>query len=416
MRIKIFLWCTLFAIAAQAQNNVFTIDAQVRARGEYDNGAVTPRNAYDPPAFYIADRARVTLGYQRKNLEFKASIQHTGVWGQDNLQKKLGTVNLNEAWGKMRFEPGFFVQLGRMQLSYDDERLLGSSDWNMAGNWHDALRLGFENEVHQVHLLATYMQNTDDTHGGYYTTIMPYKHMQGLWYHVQLLPDMPLGISATMLNVGYENGDAQTKKGKTVFMQTAGAHLTFKPQNFDIAASFYYQLGKKPGIDKVSAFMASGRLGYTIADAVQLRVGYDYLSGNDGLNVNEHAFTPLFGTHHKFFGAMDYYTGRQPFGIQDAIGGITGFICDKVTLSLDYHYLQMAENIAFIDLPKKLGHEIDFQISAKIFKDVTLQAGYSTMFGSRTSEALMETGDYKSWQDWAWISLNVNPRLLLTKW
>lgn len=420
MRFKLFLISLLVVIAANAQReNLFSIDAQVRPRIEYDNGAVTPRNTGDQPAVFVGNRTRVALGYQRKNLEFKASVQHTGVWGQDNLNKTLGSVTLNEAWGKINFEPGFFVQVGRMPLSYDDERLLGNADWNLAGNWHDALRLGFENTTHRVHLFATYNQNTNDTHGGYYSEIMPYKQMQGLWYHAQLLPEMPLGISVIALNIGYENGKKESDEtyiGKTSFMQNFGTYLTFQPGDFDIAASFHFQMGKKPGEVPVSAFMASGRLGYTIANTVKLRAGYEYLSGNDGLNVNEHAFNPLFGTHHKFFGAMDYFTGRQPFGIQDALGGVTAYIGSKVTLDLDYHYMQMAERIQFIDLPKELGHEVDLTLSAKIFKDVTLQAGYSIILPSRTTVAIKETGNHESWQDWAWLSLSINPRILLTRW
>lgn len=422
MRFKLFLLSLLTVVAAQAQReNVFTIDAQVRPRLEYDNGAITPRNAGEEPALFVSNRTRIALGYQRKNLEFKASVQHTGIWGQDNINKTLGSVSLNEAWGKMRFEPGFFVQVGRMPLSYDDERVLGAADWNLAGNWHDALRLGFENTMHRVHLFATYNQNTNDTHGGYYTQIMPYKQMQGLWYHAQLLPEMPLGISVIALNVGYENGitDENSKEafiGKTSFMQDFGTHITFQPGDFDIAASFHYQMGKKNGTVPVAAFLASGRLGYNFANIVKLRAGYDYLSGNDGLNVNEHAYNPLFGTHHKFFGVMDYFTGRQPYGIQDAFGGVTANIGPKVTLDLDYHFMRMAESIQFIDLDKKLGHEIDFCLSAKIFKDVTLQAGYSFFLPTNTTIALMETGNRDSWQDWAWLSLNINPRILLTRW
>jgi hypothetical protein len=40
---------------------------------------------------------------------------------------------LNEAWAKMNFGEGFFAQLGRQSLIYDDERILGGLDWNVAG-------------------------------------------------------------------------------------------------------------------------------------------------------------------------------------------------------------------------------------------------------------------------------------------
>ena len=30
--------------------------------------------------------------------------------------------------------------------------------------------------------------------------------------------------------------------------------------------------------------------------------------------------------------------------------------------------------------------------------------------------AIYEGGNHKSWQDWAWVTLNINPRIFSTKW
>ena len=54
-----------------------------------------------------------------------------------------GRFIMNEAWAKLNFGAGFFAQLGRQTLSYDDERILGGLDWNVAGRYHDALKLGY---------------------------------------------------------------------------------------------------------------------------------------------------------------------------------------------------------------------------------------------------------------------------------
>jgi hypothetical protein len=412
--IRLTLLLTLVTLTAAAQKeNQFAVDAQLRTRGEYDNGYATLRSQGQEPIFYISDRARIALDYQRKNLELKASVQHTGIWGREDINKGAGNVTLNEAWGKMTFDPGIFVQIGRMPLSYDDERLLGAADWNNAGNWHDALRLGFENNVHRVHLFATYNQNTSDTHGGYYAKVMPYKQMQGLWYHVDLLPQMPLGISLLALNIGYEDGKAES--GHTRFMQTFGGYVNFRPEPFFVDASFYYQRGKDSSSDYVSAFMASGNVSYDVLGYLDIRAGYDYLSGNDGLNYNQHAFDPLFGTHHKFFGAMDYFVGRVGFGLQDIHAGLTGHFGRHVDLSADYHRISMAESVYGFHFGKHLADEVDIHLSARIMKDVTLTAGYSMMF-AQENLAYIKGGDHTSWQDWAWLSLNINPRILFTTW
>ncbi len=414
MRIKLTLLLTFLSLSVSAQReNLFTIDAQVRTRGEYDNGAHHLRNEGVEPVLFVGNRTRLTLGYQRKNLELRASGQYTGIWGDESQQKSSRHLSLNEAWGKLNFQPGIFVQLGRMPLAYDDERILGASDWSLTGYWHDALRVGFENQTHQAHLFATYLQDNDNTRGGYYTQPMPYKQMQGLWYHLQLLPEMPLGISVTLLNTGTESGTQ--KSGKTRWLQTMGGHLTFQPYHFNVAASFYYQRGKDATSDRVGAFMASGRLGYEFPDIISLRAGFDYFSGNDGLNANQHAFNPLFGTGHNFFGAMDYFTGRINFGLQDITAGLTAHLTKDITLDADYHYLSMAEIVYGFDIDRPIGHEVDIKCDARIFKDVTLQAGYSMMFGTPTLDVI-QSGDHTRWHDWAWISLNINPRLFLTKW
>jgi len=48
-------------------------------------------------------------------------------------------------------------------------------------------------------------------------------------------------------------------------------------------------------------------------------------------------------------------------------------------------------------------------------KDVKLTAGYSTMLGTKYMD-IVKGGSHKSWQDWGWLTLNINPRILFTKW
>ena len=87
------------------------------------------------------------MDYKRSDLELKMSAQHVGVWGQDPQIEKNGRFMLNEAWAKLNFGEGFFAQLGRQSLIYDDERILGGLDWNVAGRYHDALKLGYANKI-----------------------------------------------------------------------------------------------------------------------------------------------------------------------------------------------------------------------------------------------------------------------------
>ncbi len=77
--------------------------------------------------------------------------------------------------------------MGRQTLSYDDERILGGLDWNVAGRYHDALKLGYESKVHRLHLILAFNQNDEKVLGGTYYKAggQPYKNMQSAWYRYQ---------------------------------------------------------------------------------------------------------------------------------------------------------------------------------------------------------------------------------------
>ena len=166
MRITNLIWAAMLfaplsAFAQQQKENQFTIDAQIRTRGEYRNGVLNPRPEGTSPTFFINERARLSLGYQRDRLQMKLAAQHVGVWGQDPQIDKNGRFILHEAWARLDFSKGLFAQLGRQPLSYDDERLLGGLDWNVAGRFHDALKLGYESKIHKLHLILAFNQNNE---------------------------------------------------------------------------------------------------------------------------------------------------------------------------------------------------------------------------------------------------------------
>ena len=400
------------------KENEFTMSMQIRPRAEYRNGALFPRNEGDEAASFINNRARLSMEYKRSDLSMKISAQHVGVWGQDPQIDTNGRFIMNEAWAKLNFGTGVFAQLGRQTLSYDDERILGGLDWNVAGRYHDALKLGYANEANQLHLILAFNQNGEKKKGGtyYYDGAQPYKNMQTLWYHYTA-DELPLDASLLFLNLGLETGDAATETSHTRYLQTFGTYITYKPQSWDMQGAFYFQTGKNKSAQSVSAFMASIKAAYAIDKQWSVSLGYDYLSGNDGKGDKFKAFDPLYGTHHKFYGAMDYFyasawQGVAP-GLQDAQLGVNFKTSKKVSMQLNYHYFATAAKLD--DVKKGLGSEVDYQLDWNVMKDVKLSAGYSFMLGTKSMD-IVKGGDHKRWQDWGWVSVNINPRILFVKW
>lgn len=430
---------TLFAVGQNASDTVaephnqLDVDLQFLARGESRYGGLQSEaseeeeNVRIAKSNFVQGRTRMVIDYKRDWLEARVTPQHTGVWGQSGK----GAFNLYETWVKLTAGNGLFAQLGRVALYYDDERIIGSDNWAMASLSHDVLRLGYEGHGHKAHAILAYNQNADVavTGGSYYVNgAQPYKTMQTLWYHYDF-PRFPLGASLLFMNVGMQSV-RDDNPNKTWFQQLLGGYVQYRPKHWNVEVSSYYQFGKNEAAMKIDAWMMSAKATYMPASHYGFMAGYDFLSGDEyfavpaegQLGVSQHkvlkGFNTVYGSHHKFYGAMDffyvstYFNGFTP-GLQNAyIGGYYQPI-KGLSLNASYHYLAIATNLK--DMDRTLGHEWELQASYALARDVRLSAGVSIMSGSETMDRLKRSGNENTLQ-WAWLSLSANPRIFSKKW
>ena len=421
--------------------NQFSIDLQFLGRGESRYGGL-PAVEYEeteegeflganevPRSNFVLTRTRLPITYKRDWLEVCVTPQHSGVWGQAGK----GSFNLHESWVKMTTRKGLFAQVGRVALSYDDERIIGNDDWAMASSSHDILRLGYEGHGHKAHIILAYNQNADVMNSGgtfYWNGAEPYKTMHVVWYHYDM-PRLPLGASLLFMNSGLQNniehvGDVE----RTWFQHLLGGYLSYRPNRVVAEASYYRQFGRNEDGVKIKAWMASGKVTYKPTDAIGLTVGYDYLSGDKyfavpsghNIGVTYHdvikGFSTVYGAHHKFYGAMDFFyvsaylNGFTP-GLQNAHLGATWSPIKRLVLNASYHYLATATDLD--NMERTLGHEVELQAGYALSNDVKLALGASFMRGSETMERLKRSTN-KNDLRWGWITLSVNPRIFTTKW
>ncbi len=398
--------------------------------GEVRGGGL-PRdfNSEEPPsdrASYIMGRTRIKAEYNSNYIDAKVTIQNQASWGSKNNT----ALSLYETWVKFEAPCGLFGQLGRMELSYDDERILGPNDFAMAKLCHDVFRAGYEGHGHKVHTVLAYNQNNDYKNKGtfYVDGAQPYKTMQMLWYHYDM-PRIPIGASLLFINMGVQAGSTE-KEASTSYQQLIGTYLTYSPDFMKVEASYYHQMGKDEYYTKIDAWMASGKVTIKPSDRYSIFLGFDYLSGDDyvpiimpgSIGLPYHSvkkgFSSLYGSRHKFYGIMDYFyesaysQGFTP-GLQNAfIGGYYNPI-SPLTLNVAYHYL--ATSTKLVNLGMTLGHDIDIGVSYRLNKDISLIAGFSFMSGTETMNQLKQGTSSKNVR-WGWFSLNISPRLFNAKW
>ena len=444
-RTTLMLLAVALAMSASAQQSDapdygdFTIDAQVRARGEFRTGLGTLDDGSTASNLSVNDRIRLSFGWERKNLSMKIAAQHTGIWHDGGQKNTTGKIALHEAWAKMTFGKGFFAQVGRQELSYDDERLFGAHDWASTGRAHDALRLGWENTWNKLHVIASFNQSADVVDDiNYFVNPLNtklYKNMQTLWYHFGQ-DEAPFQISALLANQGVSDAEGNGVN----YMQTFGTYMTFTKHKFFFDASAYYQIGSDRRGDDVRAFLLSGNVGMQFTPQWRASVGDDYLSGGDGMPGTNRTFNLLYGSYHEFLGSMDYFGyGSLPlYGINDLNAKAFFTPCQKFDMSMAVHWLATGRPINnFLKDPteeitdpakiaimrryngkyrfgQNLGGELDLEASYRPWKFVTLRAGYSMMIASETMQ-LFKGADTSTFHNWGWVSLDLNPTISSTR-
>jgi hypothetical protein len=134
--IKLFIFLFLFS-SAKAQENYFKISAQYRVRPEFRKGYKTLSADTSKAAFFVTQRARLIFDYKKDNLQVYTSVQDIRTWGDEEQTKDIPGLAVNELWLELNLKKGFSLKMGRQELVYDDQRLLGNSDWSNATRSHD---------------------------------------------------------------------------------------------------------------------------------------------------------------------------------------------------------------------------------------------------------------------------------------
>ena len=431
MKRLIVLLLAVLPLCARAQENTFSVDASYLTRGEVRNGGLYVTEGGDSRyARFILGRTRLGASYSRSWLSTQLTIQHAGTWGS----QEGSDLSMFEAWAQVQSPSGFFAKVGRQVISYDDQRIFGADDWSMTGISHDGLKVGFEGGGHKVHLFGAYNQDVLNIYMGgnrFSGGIQPYKSLGSVWYHYDI-PKVPLGASLLFVNMGLESKlDADALgDGRTFYQQLAGAFVSWHPEKWGLEAAYYHQWGKESSGIPLDAWMASAKATVTPSENWSLRLGYDYLSGEEhfatppgdfiGLIHHEvvRGFSSLYGSNHKFYGAMDFFyvstyvNGFTP-GLQNMYIGATLKPGKKLSMDLSAHFLSTATKVQ--DAEKALGHEVEVAVSWAFNPTVSLSAGSSFMQGTETMSILKRSSDNNRLY-WGWLMLQITPKFFTTKW
>ncbi len=414
-----------------AQENEFDMSLQLRPRTEYRNGAYRPLQTGEEPAILTHNRTRLTMNYSNGDkLKMRVSLQNINIWGQANQVQPLDATNNNiglfEAYADIKLSENMRTKIGRQMIALDDDRIFGTFDWHPAGRSHDALNISWKKQNTEVQTYFAFNQNyntignVNNPAGQYFSpeNAQPYQHLQMIYAKYNFTPKHYLSVLAN--NIGFK--DFKTDN-KTYNMQTIGANYFGNGNLWNIGLSAYYQFGETNVGRKTSATLLSAVVDYKINKPSKIGLGIDYLSGDNTNKPTQEAtniFNPLYGTHHKFYGIMDYFYTGNPHGnvgLLDTYVRYSSVINPKLSISAVGHFFNSGAKIYQNNQKKSnyLGSELDLSFNYNIMNNISLTGGYSNFFNTESLRYLKKTPNARGNQDWVWLSLNINPQIFKAK-
>jgi hypothetical protein len=375
---------------------------QARFRQETRLNTYGPAGAITDNQHFVTTRVRFGLGAQWKFVRGMMQIQDVRLFGTQPGSDDGSSFALHQGILELGNERGY-VRLGRQEINYGNQRMIGALDWLMSARSFDAARLhGFFGDKLELDLFGSIVarQQTiiiDDTvepvqvetnNGSYLATSnLSYKHNDKLYLEAYALyrHDRPNDLNSL------------TVKNDIV---SPGLYVTGVPiERLKYTGEFTIQGGKQQN-DAFFAFAVSGDLDYTFDAKTKptLNGGFAYATGASG-NGKVDEFNNFYPTNHKFYGAADL------FGLRNLIDAHAHVAISApkapVGVSLGFYNFALANPSArwsnaggatFGVNPdngkRNMGQEIDLIMSWNFLPGVSLAGGWTVFVPNQGAENL----------------------------
>ncbi|HEY6141793.1 MAG TPA: alginate export family protein [Flavobacterium sp.] len=454
---SIFLGLVL-ALASQNEAKAqLTVTGQIRPRTELREGQGTLQKSGDDSALFTSQRTRLNVGYTGYRFKAFLALQDVRVWGQDqsSINKNTTEVNngimLHEAWTELILNDtvskyqNISLKIGRQEIAYDDQKVLGGLDWLQQARRHDAIVLKFANKGWIADIGAAFNQNKEQNVNTLYNGNPPttagytagtngigtmYKSFQYAYLGKKFFfGDVSLLFFKDDFNKYTTIAGVKTPVSGVWSRTTSGIYYNANiTRKINLTGSYYYQGGRNKDSRTLSANLASITSTVQLGRKLYIGPGVDFLSGTDGTKAvtadsRSNLFDPLYGTPHKFWGGMDYFYAASGFGSQ----GLLNYFLkakynakDNLTFFADLHCFQSANTVsngAGGTRTPYLGTELDLKVSYNFTKMINVEAGYSYMQATNTmaSAQVKNVTNADLSPQWAYVCLNIKPNFLATK-
>jgi Alginate export len=361
----------------------FKLCGSMRYRGELVG---EDYDANTSPGGFNLFQTRINAYYQQGQFMSFVQLQQADNLDADgNTGTDMG-INVHQAYFTIS---DFLIkktalQVGRMELKYGDQRLVGNVGWSNFGRAFEGFKIMRRCEMMEVDLFAMKLDEDFDNNPEGYNG--PDNDFYGLWAKYK-----PLKINVFAFHqVGDFYNSNSFYNSDRVARTTAGFHYAnCYDMGLSVSTTFASQFGTyqdqatAPNTDiDLSAYMFRLALMYKLDVPFVHGIGggIDMASGDDSDPADvatNNQFNNLYWTGHKFNGDMDIFTNNHPeFGLNDIFIKVAAKPIKGIHAALVFHnFAYNVENFAATDKFTGLGNEIDLHFKTKIHDQVGVYAG-----------------------------------------
>jgi len=306
-----------FNFNAAIDNDRWEFDSRLylKAEGDFGNGLTV---FIEPQAVIIQNHTRV------------------------NRTQNFSQADLFQAY--LQYDIGdFALRVGRQNLVYGDQRLLGRLGWQDISRTFDGLKAMYKSgsvklDVFAVHP-ADIVSMTPKTTAPQGKSLVTWedRRLVGVYGTYSIAPKS--GVDAYFINWRH-NQNATVGKGRN--MNTFGTRLFGEWNGFDATAETVFQTGTWANNVSQKASAYAVKVGYTFATwKTRLGVEYDYSPGDDKADPTTHkTFVFPFHTNHGHYGEMDLFSWAN---MKDLRFSLKTSPVKGLTLIGNAHLLYLAE-------------------------------------------------------------------------
>ncbi len=397
------------SLVAQQAVVPITISGEVRVRTEVDGRS--PAVSADMVSL-LRSRLGVAVAPSER-VRAVVRLSDSRAFGEEQhtlFDASADRLDLQEGFIEWTAKAGTRLRVGRQELAYGDERLIGTVGWANVTRSFDAVQVrvpfrrwtidGFGATLREFDAVGATGADPRANEG-----LARDQSLFGAWA-TDGKHDIFVIVETRVAGSGLNN----------VFRRTLGGHATATVGGFALDATAAFQFGTAAGSGErnrdIHASLVSGSVARQFAGSLKPRVALqaDLLSGDkDPLDDRYGAFNTLYATNHKFYGFMDLIldpvSQLAQRGLTDV--ALRGTLRPRAwQLALDLHRFGLREKRPGTT-GRALGTEIDATLGRVLAKGLGLSTGASIFSpaGAATQSGI-GLGDETLW--WGFVQLTTS--------